>query len=141
MNRTIHAAGGIVFRRSSKLEVAIVQLSKYRQWVLPKGKLKRNEKARQAAKREVLEETGHKVEVNEFLGVLSYESRGKAKIVRFWRMQALGSAVRAPASDIKEVRWLSLKRAMQTLTHPHEQIFLQHAAASKPLPRRRKKSS
>jgi 8-oxo-dGTP diphosphatase len=141
MNRTIHAAGGIVFRRISTLEVAVVQLSKYRQWVLPKGKLKRNEKARGAAKREVLEETGHRVEVHEFLGVLSYESRGKSKIVRFWRMQALGNAVRAPASDIKEVRWLSVKRAMQTLTHPRERIFLRHAVNSKPVPRRRKKSS
>ncbi len=124
--RIILAAGGIVLRGTQKPQVAIVQLRKYRHWVLPKGKLKRNETARSAAKREVLEETGHRVAIQEFLGAISYESRGKPKIVQFWRMQALASSVRDPATDIKEVRWLSVKKALQTLSFTREQIFLRH---------------
>jgi len=135
--RTILAAGGIVFRGNGRLLVAVVQLRKYRHWVLPKGKLKRNEKARAAARREVLEETGHKVAMQEFLGAISYETSGKPKIVQFWRMQAVGSPVRDPASDIKEVRWLSIKKAVETLTYPREQIFLRSVLTPSSRPQRR----
>ncbi len=121
------AAGGIVLRDKGRLEIAVVQLRKYPHWVLPKGKLKRNERPRSAAKREVIEETGHKVTVQEFLGTLAYESSGRSKVVQFWRMKANGAAVRDPASDIREVRWLSIKKALMTLTLPREQIFLRHA--------------
>jgi len=127
--RVILAAGGIVFRKKRRPEIAVVQLRKYPHWVLPKGKLKRNEKPRSAAKREVVEETGHQVTVQEFLGAIAYESSGGAKVVQFWRMKADGEALRGPASDIREVRWLSVKKALETLSLPREQIFLRHALA------------
>ena len=127
--RVILAAGGIVFRKKRRPEIAVVQLRKYPHWVLPKGKLKRNEKPRSAAKREVVEETGHNVSVQEFLGAIAYESSGGAKVVQFWRMKADGESVRGLASDIREVRWLSVKKALATLSLPREQIFLRHALA------------
>ena len=127
--RVILAAGGIVFRKKRRPEIAVVQLRKYPHWVLPKGKLKRNEKPRSAAIREVVEETGHKVTVQEFLGAIAYESSGRSKVVQFWRMKADGEALRGPASDIREVRWLSVKKALETLSLPREQIFLRHALA------------
>ncbi len=135
------AAGGIVLRDKGRLEIAVVQLRKYPHWVLPKGKLKRNEKPRSAARREVIEETGHKVTVQEFLGTLAYESSGRSKVVQFWRMKVNGGAVRDPASDIREVRWLSIKKALVTLTLPREQIFLRHAlvaTSQKKRPRRKR---
>jgi 8-oxo-dGTP diphosphatase len=127
--RVILAAGGIVFRKRRRPEIAVVQLRKYPHWVLPKGKLKRNEKPRSAAKREVVEETGHNVSVQEFLGAIAYESSGGAKVVQFWRMKADGESIRGLASDIREVRWLSVKKALATLSLPREQIFLRHALA------------
>jgi hypothetical protein len=44
-------------------------------------------------------------------------------------MKADGDAIRGPASDIREVRWLSVKKALETLSLPREQIFLRHALA------------
>jgi len=123
------AAGGIVFRKKRRPEIAVVQLRKYPHWVLPKGKLKRNEKPRSAAIREVVEETGHKVTVQEFLGAIAYESSGRSKVVQFWRMKADGETVQGLASDIREIRWLSVKKALATLSLPREQIFLRHALA------------
>src|SRR5882672_99980 len=84
------AAGGIVVREAPEPLIAIVQLRKDKAWVLPKGKLKAEEDALAAAKREVLEETGHDVSVHEFLGSMSHASGDKLKIVQFWRMQAGG---------------------------------------------------
>jgi len=86
--KTIHAAGGIVVRNGARPLIAVVQRSKDELWVLPRGKLKRKESPLAGAHREVVEETGHKVRVREFLGVLSYRARGRPKVVQFWRMQA-----------------------------------------------------
>jgi len=85
----IHAAGGIVVRKgSARALVAVVQRSKDDRWVLPRGKLKRDENARAGAQREVVEETGHRVEVKDYLGAITYTVRGQPKVVQFWRMQA-----------------------------------------------------
>ena len=39
----------------------------------------------------MLEETGYRVSVHEFLGSMSYAAEGKIKIVQFWLMRAIGS--------------------------------------------------
>ena len=124
----ILAAGGIVLREGSKPRIAIVRLRKNKAWVLPKGKLCPGEHALAAAKREVLEETGHEVSVHEFLGSMSYSVGGKTKIVQFWHMRAIGGPVRELTNDVRAVKWLSLKQAIQTLTRAHEKMFLANVA-------------
>jgi 8-oxo-dGTP diphosphatase len=123
--RPVHAAGGIVVRAGSEPLFAVVQMSKFDSWVLPKGKLMRGETAIEAAQREVMEETGHDVAVHEFVGTLAYEVGGRPKIVQFWRMQALDDA---PAHelmrDAKMVDWLPLEGALGRLTHLREREFL-----------------
>src|SRR5579859_1385719 len=121
----IFAAGGIVLRGDRRPHVAIVQLRKLSAWVLPKGKLVPNESAIAAARREVLEETGHKVSIHEFLGTLAYETGGRPKIVQFWRMQTIGAPVRDLMRDVKAVAWLPLDDAVAQLTHAREQLFLE----------------
>jgi 8-oxo-dGTP diphosphatase len=54
------AAGGIVLRQARPPLIAVVRLRKG-EWVLPKGKLDDGETPRDAAMREVWEETGHDV--------------------------------------------------------------------------------
>lgn len=120
----ILAAGGIVFREGSKPRIAVVRLRRDKAWVLPKGKLCRGERALEAAKREVLEETGYQVSVHEFLGSMAYGFNGKIKIVQFWHMRAVGEPVGKLMSDVKAVKWLSLKQAIETLTRAHEKVFL-----------------
>ena len=68
--------------------IAIVQRSKDDRWVLPRGELKRGEKATHGARREATEETGHRVRLHEFLGAMTYRASGRPKVVQFWRMQA-----------------------------------------------------
>lgn len=122
----IVAAGGIVVRHDPQPCIGIVQLRKNRAWVLPKGKLSGNETALAAARREVLEETGHEVSVHEFVGALSYESRGLPKVVQFWRMQALDRPLRKLTRDVRAVEWLPLPDAIERLTRAHERVFLEH---------------
>lgn len=124
--KTIHAAGGIVVRNGMRLQIAIVQRAKDELWVLPRGKLKRDENPLAGAHREVVEETGHRVRVREFVGAITYRARGRPKIVQFWRMQADYNPSRDVAKDIMAVEWLSLSAAVRKLSYPLERVFLSH---------------
>src|SRR5579864_6311154 len=122
----ILAAGGIVLRGNVRPRFAVVRLRREKAWVLPKGKLYPREHPRDAAKREVLEETGHDVSVHDFLGSVSYVVEGKLKIVQFWLMRATGAPIGELNDDVKAVKWLPLRQAIETLSRPHEKVFLTH---------------
>src|SRR5579871_5854990 len=110
------AAGGIVLRPAKPPLIAVVRLRKRNEWVLPKGKLDDGESPRDAAVREVWEETGHDVCVHEFLGTLAYDSGGRAKIVHYWRMETNGGPTHDLMSDVKAVDWLPLNAALARLS-------------------------
>lgn len=120
----VMAAGGIVLRRGAPPLVAVVRQRKRNEWVLPKGKLDDGETPKEAAHREVLEETGHDVAIHEFLGTLVYQSGGRSKVVHFWRMEAEGGPVRKLMNDIKAVGWLTLEDALARLSREYERAFL-----------------
>ncbi|WP_213769593.1 NUDIX hydrolase [Bradyrhizobium sp. dw_78] len=125
MARTpVLAAGGIVLRQEKTPLIAVVRLRKRDEWVLPKGKLDDGETPRAAAKREVLEETGHEVSVHEFLGTLVYESGGRSKVVHYWRMAAGNKPTRELMQDVRAVDWLPLNTAVERLSRGHERAFL-----------------
>jgi 8-oxo-dGTP diphosphatase len=141
----IHAVGGIVVRGRARPRVAIVQQSKDDCWVLPRGKLKRHERPRVAARREVTEETGHRVRVGELLGAIAYRAHGRPKVVQFWRMRAAAQPSREIADDIAAIEWLPLGAAISRLTYPLEKLFLRHVGRlaiprRKPRPRRKVRS-
>jgi 8-oxo-dGTP diphosphatase len=120
----ILAAGGIVIRHDGKPRLAIVQRRRDKAWVLPKGKLRPNEKPIAAAKREATEETGCEVRVHEFLGLISHPNGSGSKITHFWRMQVVDHSAGKLMSDIKAVDWLPLSAAIDRLSLPHERSFL-----------------
>jgi len=119
----IHAAGGIVFRGRKRPLVAVVQRSKDERWVLPRGKLKRKENPKVGARREVVEETGHPVEMHDFVGAITYRTGGRPKLVQFWLMRAAERPDRDLMSDIIRVKWLPLNAAVERLTYPLEKLF------------------
>jgi 8-oxo-dGTP diphosphatase len=133
----INAAGGIVIRGGARPRIAVVRRSKDDRWVLPRGKLKRDENPIAAAKREVVEETGHRVQVHEFLGAITYSARGRPKLVQFWRMIAAERPSYDLTEDITEVRWLPLSAAIRRLSFPLEKLFLR--SVGRALRRRRQR--
>jgi len=127
----VMAAGGIVLRRAAPPLIAVVRQRKRNEWVLPKGKLDDGETPKQAAHREVLEETGHDVAIHEFLGTLVYQSGGRSKVVHFWRMEVEGGPVRKLMNDIEAVDWLRLDDAIARLSREYERVFLTQLARSR----------
>lgn len=113
-------------REGARALVAIVQRSKDDAWVLPRGKLKRDESPIAGAHREVVEETGHRVRVHEFLGAITYRARGRSKVVQFWRMEARTKPSHELMADIVAVEWLPLEAAIRRLSYPLEKLFLRN---------------
>lgn len=120
----VMAAGGIVVRREDTPLFAVVCLRKRGDWVLPKGKLDTGETPIAAARREVLEETGHTASVQQYLGTLAYPLGERTKVVHFWQMEADVAPPRKLMKDITEVAWLPLDQALKRLTRHHEYAFL-----------------
>jgi 8-oxo-dGTP diphosphatase len=117
----IQAAGGLVVqRRSGKLEIAVVHRPVHRDWSFPKGKLEPGESFEQAARREVLEETGMTCRLVRFIGHTEYVDRkGRPKAVAYWVMAPEAGSFR-PNGEVDELRWVTLEDATRLLTYPRD---------------------
>jgi len=120
--RQVEAAGGVVERDGL---IAVVHRPRYDDWSLPKGKLDPGETFEQAALREVEEETGLLCELREELDPVRYhDSRGRPKLVRYWRMVVTGGEF-TPNEEVDELRWLALREAAALLSYPHDRELVQ----------------
>ncbi len=115
----VRAAGGLVWWRSeSGLRLALVHRPKYDDWSFPKGKLEQGESWKQAALREVREETGCNVRVMAFAGAVCYLAKGRPKVVMYWNMERIGDCSFQPGREIDRLEWFSRREAMKRLNHP-----------------------
>jgi len=126
----IFAAGGIVWKETPEgRKVAVIHRSRYDDWSLPKGKLIEKESWEEAAIREVKEETGCDARITGFAGSVSYQSKGNAKIVCFFTMEALRESAFTDVSEVKEVLWLSPEEALRRLDYERERALLSRTFA------------
>ncbi len=123
---TVRAAGAVVWRDGSdgEPEVAVVHRPRYGDWSLPKGKLDPGETIAHAAAREVTEETGVTCVLSRHLRRVHYRVPGRNgaqadKQVDYFAARARGGTF-APNSEVDELRWLSVGRAREQLSYPHD---------------------
>jgi 8-oxo-dGTP diphosphatase len=119
----VRAAGGLVVRDGT---VAVVHRPKYDDWSLPKGKLDPGESWEQAAVREVEEETGVRARIVAELPPSRYRDRkGRAKTVRWYRMEAEDADAFEPSAEVDELRWLAPAEAARLVTYDHDRALLE----------------
>ena len=121
----IRAAGGLVWRGADEgRELALVHRAQYDDWSLPKGKVEEGESWVAAALREVEEETGCSVRLDEFAGCSCYSVKGIAKVVLFWHMILDSETVFKPNKETDELIWLPAVEAARKLDYDSERALL-----------------
>jgi 8-oxo-dGTP pyrophosphatase MutT (NUDIX family)/phosphohistidine phosphatase SixA len=119
------AAGAAVWQwsPSGNIEVAVVHRPRYDDWSLPKGKPHSGETLPVTAVREVAEETGHTVTLGPWLGSTHYPVSAGEKVAHYWAARPTGGSFR-PSDEVDELRWLPIAKAIDLLSHPHDQTLL-----------------
>ncbi len=123
--RMLEAAGGFV--TNGKHEALFIY--RFGRWDLPKGKIESGEHPREAALREVAEETG--IPADRIVAELNptyhvYDHKGKLilKKTYWYRMQYTGSLSPVPQSDegIDEARWVAASGVGQILGNTYASL-------------------
>ena len=128
----IKAAGGIVVRTAKKgPKVLLVHRPSYDDWSFPKGKLDPGEKFKQAAHREVFEETGFECKLHKpSLPSLRYEDgKGRSKEVRYWLMTAIAGEF-SPNDEVDLIAWVRWDKVVDRLTYAKDRAFFLEVAKS-----------
>lgn len=132
----MRAAGALVWReKGGDLQVLLVHRPRYDDWSFPKGKLESGESLCACAVREVAEETGAQVRLEQPLETIRYRlGDGTRKEVRYWAARELdrgspalaarGRIPRASRSEIDGVRWMGVKEARKRLDHAIDRDLL-----------------
>lgn len=94
----------------------MVHRTRYDDWSLPKGKLRRHEPPLLGARREVWEETGVEPTVGPCLGTSRYRVGDRVKSVRYWSMRGRNGRFQ-PTREVDRLVWYRLDQARQVLTY------------------------
>ena len=93
-------------------------------WTFPKGHIEAGETPRQAALREVLEETGYKaVIIRPMIRVkyaFTFQGNYVKKMVQWYLMKKLGRIGKHDASEILAIRWVSVLKAHELVQYPSD---------------------
>lgn len=125
--KIIEAAGGLVINKEHK----ILMIFRQGKWDLPKGKIEKNEKKKEAAVREVEEECGiSRLEIIEPLNITYHcyflKNERVLKITYWYLMKSDDTKTLTPQleEDITEVRWVDMNETKQLLENSFPSIRL-----------------
>lgn len=115
--------------RDGAPDVLVIHRPRYDDWTLPKGKLLPNEPELAAAVREVGEEVGAEVAVQQRIGTVRYLVGDARKKVTYWSMRYRGGDFE-PNDEVDDVTWLRVGRAYQRLSYNVDRGVLRDFASS-----------
>ncbi|MCP9762610.1 NUDIX hydrolase [Lacihabitans soyangensis] len=122
--QVIKAAGGVVENHEGK----ILMMKRLGFWDLPKGKAEANEKSKKTAEREVEEECGVTVMVNDKICTTWHTYMMKGKLVlkqtKWYAMKLISDKNMKPQieEDIEELKWMNEEEVEQALKNSYNSI-------------------
>lgn len=118
------SCGGVMLDGNKVLLVQVKSMKGRKIWTFPKGHIEAGETPRQAALREVLEETGYRAGIVRPLLKVRYAFtlKGKyvKKVVQWYLMKKLGRIGRHDPSEIIAINWVSLAKAKEMVEYPSD---------------------
>lgn len=123
-----YSSGGLVHKEGKVLLVKVQNLKGERVWTFPKGHLEKGETPRQAALREVEEETGYRCRVESPLMTVRYtfarEGRPVDKKVRWYKMEPKELVGTPDADEVLATKWMKASAAAKILKYPSDKAVL-----------------
>ena len=123
------SCGAVIYTQMDNTRLYLIEHMQKGHCSLCKGHAEEDETERQTASREILEETGLTVAfVNGFRETISYSPyEGCRKTVVFFLARSDRTDVTAQEEEVREISWLSFKKAMEALTFESDRETLQKA--------------
>lgn len=127
------SAGAIVFKNGKVLLIKnkSIKDKKISFWGFPKGHLEKGEKSRDAALRELKEETGIEAEIVEKVGdskyVFTQNGEKIFKVVVIFLMEYKSGEGKPQLAEIDEVLWVDPKEALELLIFKNDKELLKKA--------------
>jgi 8-oxo-dGTP pyrophosphatase MutT (NUDIX family) len=134
---TATSAGGIVVRYEGTVPYLVVGMRRRDRdgvtWTLPKGTPHAGESREATAIREVTEETGLEVRIDEPLASIDYtfvqQGTRIHKSVHYFLMEPVGGDLARHDHEFEDVRWIRFDEAPSLLTFDTERALVARAAA------------
>ena len=132
------SAGGIVFNKQG--QVLVIQNASMRDtrkiyWGFPKGRLEEKESNKDAALREVKEETGIDTEIIEKVGeskyVFTFQGEKIFKVVTIFLMSALTEDINYQKEELEGAGWMEPSEALKVLSFSNDKTLLKKALEMK----------
>lgn len=123
------SCGGVVLDNKKVLLIQVKTIKGRKLWTFPKGHIEAGETPRQAALREVLEETGYRAKIIKPLLKVRYAFTLKGnyvkKVVQWYLMKKLCKIGKFDTSEILTTNWVSINKAKEMIEYPSDKRLLE----------------
>ncbi len=127
------SCGAIVYRRfHGNIEILLIKHVNSGHWSFPKGHVEGEETEVETAHREIKEETGLDVIIDQtFRETVSYSpKRDTQKIVVYFLARAKNYDFNRQVEEISEIRWVDIVHANNLLTYENDKTIVTKARAA-----------
>lgn len=126
--RTEKSCGAVVFRnKNDNIQVLLIRHLNGGHWAFPKGHVEKGETEEQTALREILEETGLAVELdNRYRQVVSYSPKKDVvkNVVYFVATASSDAATVAQEEEISQIVWVDMHSAADYVSFDNDKKVL-----------------
>ena len=126
--RTEKSCGAVVFRnKNDNIQVLLIRHLNGGHWAFPKGHVEKGETEEQTALREILEETGLAVELdNRYRQVVSYSPKKDVvkNVVYFVATASSDAATVAQEEEISQIVWVDMHKAADYVSFDNDKKVL-----------------